>query len=312
MKFSIIFCHYKTAKMSAYTVHQLIKNKGNHDIEILICNNSVGDDSIKLLDTYKDYIKIIDYPIGLMQSHGIGYDYLVPHISNEYFITLESDSFPTQDNWLDYYVELATEGYDMAGSRLRLSGGEYLHPAGAMYKKSNWCEAMDLVEVYNKIYKYNPNSIVKPEFAYHGMESKGVQDENYKPIAEGVFHQGMAFKDEYLATYGQRTIYSEMDSIHIPGECAFNYQRVGYEPGQWFSYWHYAMGKKVKQIDTEIEWMPNRVNQQQEYTLTSNGVKHLWGVSAYHNASIEELNDIVKRKNEVVDELYNTIQYNGR
>ena len=67
------------------------------------------------------------------------------------------------------------------------------------------------------------------------------------------------------------------------------------------------MGKKVKQIDTEIEWMPNRVNQQQEYTLTSNGVKHLWAVSAYHKMENEQFSDIINRKAQVVDELYNSI-----
>jgi len=307
MKISIIIPHYKTGKMTAYTISQIQKLKGKHDVDIIIVDNSNGEGT--------EYIKpesnviIVKYPTELMQSHGIAFDFALEHIPtiSEYFITLESDSFPTQENWLDYYEELIKEGYDMAGSRLRLSGGEYIHPAGAMYKKSNWKEAGSLIEDYNRKFKYNPNSIQKPEFAYHGMESKGVQDENYKPIAHGIFHQGMAFKDEYLSTYGQRTIHSEMDSIHIPSECAFNYQRVGYEPGQWFCYWHYAMGKKVKQIDTEIEWMPNRVNQQQEYTLTSNGVKHLWGVSAYHGASIEELSDVINRKNQVVEELYSTI-----
>jgi hypothetical protein len=307
MRFSIIIPHYKTGKMTAYTISQIQKLKGKHEVDIVIVDNSNGE-GIEYIKAEPNVI-IVNYPTNLMQSHGIAFDYALQNIPNisEYFITLESDSFPTQDNWLDYYVDLATEGYDMAGSRLRLSGGEYLHPAGAMYKKSNWCEAMDLVIKYNKIYSYNANSLIQPEFAYHLMNYSHLQSTNYKAIAESVFHQGQGFKDEYLATYGQRTIESEKYSILIPENWNTQYQRIGYEPGQWFSYWHYAMGKKVKQIDTEIEWMPNRVNQQQEYTLTSNGVKHLWGVSAYHNASIEELSDIVKRKNEVVNELYNTI-----
>jgi hypothetical protein len=307
MRISLIIPHYKTGKMTAYCVSQIQKLKGKHEVDIIIVDNSNGEGT--------EYIKpesnviIVKYPTELMQSHGIGFDFALEHIPtiSEYFITLESDSFPTQENWLDYYEGLINEGYDMAGSRLRLSGGEYLHPAGAMYKKSNFYEALYLVESYNHMYTYNPNSILMPEFAYHGMENKAIQDENYIPIAQGVFHQGQGFKDEYLATYGQRTIASEQGSILIPNTYKENYQRVGYEPGQWFCYWHYAMGKKVKQIDTEIEWMPNRVNQQQEYTLTSNGVKHLWGVSAYHGASIEELSDVINRKNQVVEELYSTI-----
>ena len=310
MKFSIIIPHWRTGKMTAYTISQIQKLKGKHEVDIIIIDNSNGEGT--------EYIKpesnviIVNYPTNLMQSHGIAFDFALEHIPiiSEYFITLESDSFPTQDNWLDYYEDLIKEGYDMAGSRLRLSGGEYLHPAGAMYRKSNWREAMDLIKEIRKEFSYNSNSIIQPEFAYHGMTARSernCQGKVYLPIANGVFHQGMGFKDEYLATYGQRTIASEQDSILIPERYFPTYQRIGYEPGQWFSYWHYAMGKKVKQIDTEIEWMPNRINQQQEYTLTSNGVKHLWGVSAYHNASIEELSDIVARKNQVVEELYASI-----
>jgi len=231
MKLSIIIPHYKVGKMTAYTISQIQKLKGNHKVNIIVVDNSNGEGT-EFIPNDSNVI-IVSYPIFLMQSHGIAFDFALEHIPTigEYFITLESDSFPTQDNWLDYYVDLITEGYDMAGSRLRLSGGEYLHPAGAMYKKSNWKEAKELVNKYNKIYSYNANSFLQPEFAYHLMNYSHLQSTNYKTIAESVFHQGQGFKDEYLATYGQRTIESEKHSILIPENWNTQYQRINFDIG---------------------------------------------------------------------------------
>lgn len=312
MKFSIIIPHYKTGKMTAYCISQIQKFKGKHEVDIVIVDNSNGEGT-EFIKPESNVI-IVSYPKELLQSHGIAFDFALEHIPtiSEYFITLESDSFPTNDSWLNYYEELINEGYDMAGSRLRLSGGEYIHPAGAMWRKSLWKEAKELVKEYNKLYSYNSNSIITNAFNYHGMEKHIVfsQKDYYRPVAEGVFHQGQGFMQESVNTYGQRSIDYDKNFILIPGDhiaLEVFYKRVGYEPGQWFSYWHYATNRKVKQIDTEIVWMPNRVNQQQEYTLTSNGVKHLWGVSAYHGATNEELSDVINRKNQVVEELYLTI-----
>ena len=309
MKFSLIIPHYKNGKMTAYCISQLQKYKGRHEIDIIIVDNSNGEGT--------EYIKpdlntiIVQYPADLLQSHGIAFDFALEHIPtiSEYFITLESDSFPTNDKWLDYYENLINEGYDMAGSRLKLSGGEYIHPAGAMWRKSLWREAKELVKEYNINYHYNDNSMKTIEFDYHGMYLKGglmTQNERYKPIWSSVFHQGQGFFNESIHTYSNRNIEHDKQFI-LPRSLSETYCRVGYEPGQWFSYWHYATGRKVKQIDTEIEWMNNRRNQQQEYTLTENGVKHLWGVSAYHGASNDELSDIIQRKAQLTEELYSTI-----
>ena len=83
--------------------------------------------------------------------------------------------------------------------------------------------------------------------------------------------------------------------------------RVGYEPSQWISYWHLAMGKKTFAIPTEIKWLPNRGGQQQEYTLMENGFIHRWGISAYHDGGNEDTQDIAKVKTSLPDILYDTL-----
>lgn len=314
--FTIIVPHYRTGKITAYCIHQLNKLRGTHPINIIVVDNSNGE-GIEYFEGMEN-VTIMGYPYKLLQSHGIAFDFALEHCFDaitEYFITVESDSFPTQNNWLDYYENLINEGYEMAGSKLHLSGGEYLHPAGAMYKKSNWKEAKELVAVYNKMYHYLSNYEEREGFKGHLMNpSDDATDEYYLPLSTSVFHQGMGFKDESINTYGQRNIESEQDSILIPdgmlgGIIRPTFFRIGYEPGQWFSYWHYTTGKKVKQIPTLVKWMDNRVNQQQEYTMMEeNEFKHLWAVTAYNGCTSPELKDIIDFKAQQMEDHYNSIK----
>lgn len=340
MRFTILLPHYKTGKMTAYCIHKLLQHKGKHEIEIIVIDNSndgsealfMGDNGINPNTKFGSHpncaMWYVPYPKDIMQSHGLAFDYALSQglVKTDYFITVESDSFPTKDNWLDYYENLINDGYDMAGSKLRLSGGEYIHPAGAMYKKSNWEEAKKEIMSINYHYNLYPNLGMKDGFPchimtglklddfpdkHHSYNNVSFEDQRIKqlPVAESVFHTPMGFKQESYLTYGQRTIASEQESILLPPKSDATIYRMGYEPGQWFSYWHYATNKRVYQIGTEVVWMANRVNQQQEYTLMDNGLKHLWGVTAYGGGEKSEATaDIYDRKKQLMEELYNSIK----
>jgi hypothetical protein len=302
--------------MTAYCLHQ-IKKHTKRDIDIIVVSNSAEEG----IEHFKQYdCTLLKYPTRLMQSHGIAFDFAMSYVNTEYFITLESDSFPTQDSWLEYYDNIIKQGYDMAGSRLQLSGGEYIHPAGAIYKKSNYELALNEVKKINARYKYYPNLGMKDGASCHIMSIGTMSDfkdkhhsynnlsfaaklQKYKPCAKSVFHNGMGFKQESINTYGQRTIQSEKDFILMPEISDDIIYRMGYEPGQWFAYWHYANNKRVFEIPTTIKWMDNRVNQQQEFTLTENGLKHLWGITAYnlsdYNKDIEDI--LIFKKKQMED-----------
>ncbi len=336
MKISILIPHWKTGKMTAYTIAQLLKYKGKHEVEIIVIDNNGGDGSMEYLIPFFGDAKFIEYPKGKLQSHGIAFDFALESglVTNEYFITIESDSFPTNDTWIDYYENLINEGFDCAGSLLKLSGGEYIHPAGTLYKKSVWGEAKKYCE--NIEYSYFPNMAKKERFNCHLMIHNRVLNEflnspekfielseEYKPFTKekalerleyykpvvNPFHNGMGNLQESVKTYGQRNIYQDTPAILFDNKEDFIY-RIGYEPGQWFSYWMLAMGKKVYSIPTQTFWMPNRENEQQERTINACGFTHLWGVSAYHDGGKEDVNDIVKRKKFLEDELYGSLPEN--
>lgn len=329
MKFSILIPHFSVGKMTAYTIAQLLKYKGKHDIDILVIDNNAGDGSAEYLKPFAKQIKYQAYPKDRLQSHGIAFDYILPHVHDEWFITIESDSFPTQNNWLDYYEDLINQGYESAGSLLRLSGGEYNHPAGGLYNKKIWQEAKRYCNAVE--YAYFPNMTMKEGFACHTMIHKtmvekvmsgiynwlepagdyGKMTKNeilgrmmyYSPVV-APFHNGMGRAEESVKTYGFRNLESEVPNILLDNKRKI-INRIGYEPGQFMSYFQRAKGKKVFDIPTEVKWIEGKEGHQQEYTLMENGFKHIWGVSAYKD--VDPNDEIAKIKQALPEQLYETL-----
>jgi hypothetical protein len=331
VNFSIILCHYRTGKMTAYTIAQILKYKGDHQLEILICDNNAGDGSMAYLEPFKEHIRVVDYPKDKLQSHGIGYDVLFELASNEWVIALESDSFPVDENWLNYYERLINHSYDGAVSLLSLSGGTYGHPAGALYRRSVWVKAYQYFK--NIEYAYFPNIAMKDTFQSHLMVHQSVVldflkspedyielSESYKPYSVskakkkwdyysptvGPMHSGLGRIQESVKTYGSRNPETEVPNIILDNRAKIIY-RVGYEPGQSHYYWQLAMGYNIYHIPTETKWLPGKEFQQQEYTLTESGVKHLWGISAYHEYTSDNEKETALLKQSIPDQLYETL-----
>lgn len=328
MKITILLPHYKTFKMTAYALSKLIEYKGKHEVDIIVIDNCPSDSSGKELREMFPRVSFIDYPEGKMQSHGIAFDFVIPVVTTEWFLTIESDSFPTKPDWLDYYEDIIKGGYDGGGSLLTLSGGQYMHPAGALYNKKVW---MDAKWYCNEIrYAYLPNIAMKEGFPCHLMVSDRMFSDfcknpknyveihhsyegntalmisekasGYEPVTNP-FHNGMGQFQETFSTYAQRNIKTDPDGIILRNDEDFIY-RMGYEPGQWFCYYMISTGRKLFYIPTKTKWMKNREGQQQEYTINEAGFKHLWGVSAYKDCTAEELKDIIEFKAKQVEDLY--------
>lgn len=331
MKFSILIPHYKVGKITAYAIAQILKNKGRHDVEIFVVNNNSGDESERYFQPFIKEIKYFEYPKHKLQSHGIAIDWILPEVKTDWFITLENDAFPVTDTWLDYYENIITIGFDSAVSLLKLSGGTYGHPCGGLFNKLAWMQAKKYCETVE--YVYFPNFAVNDNFQYHTMVHKSILNkvlacpEDYIELSEPYvgksseeimnmaeyysaticpFHNGMGSNNESVRTYGFRNDKSEVPNVLLNNKKKI-ILRVGQEPGAWFYFWQIAMSKKIFHIPIEIKWMPNRENQQHEYTLNEAGVKHLWAISSYTERNSNGVEDIHELKNRIPEELYLTL-----
>lgn len=335
MKITILIPHYRNGKTTAFAVSQYVKYSGQHHIRILVIDNNDGDGSIKYLEPLREQVLIIPYPKDKLQSHGIAVDYAIElgYVDTEYFMMAESDSFPTQNGYLDYYENLINMDVDAAGSLLKLSGGTFIHPCGAIYRTSVWHEAKQYVETIH--FNYYPNFMMRDNFAVHTMIHKSLVEEiennpsdwvelnseykdrtketmraklqHYSPVGRGVFHNGMGGRQESLKTYGQRTQESEVPFALLTEKNQKIIGRMGLEPAQFFSYYLGATQKKVCYIPTETKWMKGRENQQQEYTLNEAGIKHIWAGSSFLDMKGTDFNDVYEFKKNQIDELYNSL-----
>lgn len=323
--------------MTAYCVSQFLKYKGEHDLKIFISNNSPGHESINYLSPFKDQIIVIDHPKDIMHSHGTSLDRLVPLIDTDYFITAETDSFPVEERYLDYYENLIKDHIELAASILELSGGTYGHPCGALYKKTLWEEANSFAD--KTPFSYFPAMSMWKSFPCHLMVHNDIIDlflenpedyielaEGYKPYSAqlalekrnayiptvGAFHNGMGGNQEELATYGSRDFISECPSVLL-NKAGKVINRMGYEPGQFLSYYAFARGKKMFQIPTETKWYAGMEHRQQEYTLTANGIKHLWGITSYSGKiQFGMIPEWESEKIHLPEKLYNTLPKHQR
>jgi len=325
MKFSVIIPHYLTYDMTAYSVGQFLKYKDGHEVDIIVVDNSFPHDSIKSLDPFKDQIRVLEPPKDVLSSHGIAIDHAMMYVDSEWVIAAESDSFPTKAGWLNYFVDLIEQGYDGAGSVLDLSGGRYMHPCGMLFNFNSWHENYHVCKSCQ--YDYFPNMAMKHGFQSHLMVRRDILDEfysepedfvelapGYKPFSKELaeekkrhyssvvqpFHNGMGMNQESVTTYGLRNLETEVPAIILDNRAKLIY-RVGYEPGQNFSYWQIAVGKKLYHVPTEVKWIEGRENRQQEYTLMENGFKHIWCGTSYLSMKGTDANDIYEFKKSQIE-----------
>lgn len=332
MTISVLIPHFRS-KIISYSIWKILQHKGNHDVEIVVVDNSFPDKSIEYVKIFGDAVRIIKPDTTRESSHGTAFNMAIPTIANDFFLCLESDAFPVKDGFLDYYERLINEGYDMAAPLLKLSGGTFFHPTGSLYSKKIWQEAQAYID--NISYTYFSNMMmIHGEFDYHlmirndwlekvldspddffdlanGYKGKTKEEikqkgEYYSSIGKGVMHNGIGSNQENIHTYGKRNVYDEAQYAILDNRQVL-IRRVGEEPGQYFSAWAVANGKKIYSIPEQTKWLPGKENQQQQYTILESGIVHAWAGSAYLSMKDTAAHDVYEYKQKQIDDLYDSL-----
>lgn len=281
-KVSIIIPHFKTWRWTAICVHAFKKYGTLIDREIIVCNNSPGHPSIKCLTDTEigEGVKIVD---GMhdFPSHGMGYDIAYKHSDGDWIFTSETDSFPTRHGWFESYI-VASVDCDLVGPEVPQSSGKYIHPAGAMVRRSVVESAIEWQKANTK-WVFVPGGAVELGLAswpYHVVTTEErIRNFLHLPSVQsselwrrcGPWQEMRSFDTDTLDTYTKRT----GESFRLLPSTADHYIKIGYEAGQWLSY--FASQKfRVMKAPGSIQWMPGLEMKQAAQSTVFDGFQHVW------------------------------------
>jgi hypothetical protein len=317
-KTSIILAHFKTWRWTAVCIHNFKQFGIPVDSEIIVCDNSPGHPSIKCLTETPlgDGIKIVqgnpDFP-----SHGQAYQKCFESSTGDWIFTAESDSFPIRHGWFDEYVK-ASAHYDYIGPEMPMGGGTYIHPAGALTRRSLIKDA-EKWQDRHKDWVFIPGAGAKLKTAdkgYHVVAAKEwLEDlplvdaamekeiELWKNV--GVWQEMRCFDEDTFDNYMLRTGIKNWEPV--PGKFAYN--KIGFEPGQWLSY--FAQEKSndwtIHKAPTHIEWMPGHEGKQAAFSTVFGGFVHAW-CGSVSTVSAKNLHpEVAKFKKEQADSWFNKL-----
>lgn len=294
-KISILLPHFRAVKWLAIAVHALKRYEPDVPWELVVCNNSPGHPSIKILTETElgDGVKIVDGQADF-PSHGKGlfFAYQAADPLSDWIMTMESDSLPIRDNWSHEFIK-ASSRYDLIGPEMKMGGGTYIHPCGAIVRRSVLEEHAAWRKRYSD-WKFCPGaapSLGLHESGYHVVAHKDWLDGKDLPadVAAniklwepdvGPWQSMIEWDDDSFSNYWTR------DGVtHWEPRKGMNWHlRIGLEPGCHLSWWAQAHGVKCLKAPTHVEWMKGKENAQASYSDVFSGFRHVWaGTSAFCN-----------------------------
>ena len=281
-KVSIIIPHYKTWRWTAICINAFKKYGTLIDSEIIVCNNSPGHPSIKCLTDTElgNGVKIVDGRKDF-HSHGMGYDIAFSHADGDWIFTSETDSFPIRHGWFEPYI-IASVDHDLIGPMVPQSSGSYIHPAGAIVSRKVLDKAKEWRDAH-KDWVFVPGAAVTlgvASWPYHVvMRDSSVPPDNEQMRKDvelwrdcGSWQEMRSFDHDSLQSYTTRTGITNFDPV--PG--VPKYIKIGYEAGQWLSYFAKSGGFRVMEAPCNIEWMPGLHGKQAAQSTVFDCFRHVW------------------------------------
>lgn len=297
-KVSILIPHYLSWKWIAACIHQFKTYPPSIPHEIIVCDNSMGHPSIKSLTetSLGEGVTIVQGDIQL-PSHGHGYEICSSVADGDWYFTAENDSFPTRHGWFEEYVKAAGEGFELIGPYMPMASGKYIHPAGACISRRAVEQAKTWQQAHQSWWHCDSAAITlgTADWGFH-VTAHNSWLANKEPIPEDlrkkmenwrkaeVWQEHRCFDEDTLQSYGGRTEIKNWE----PQFGKLYYNKIGFEAGQWLSYYCQAHGIPVKRAELHIEWMPGREGRQAAYSTVYGGFTHVWAGSSSLLVGLEQ------------------------
>lgn len=296
-KLSIIAAHYRTPIWTAIMAAAFKKYPFSLESELIICDNSPDHPSIRALTetSLGEGVKIIqgdpDFP-----SHGHGYDLCYDQADGDWIMCTETDAFPIMHGWGENWIKASVD-HDLIGPIVPQSSGAYIHPAGCFYKRKlieavkGWQKAHEqwvFVPGAGAMLKTHPKAchvIAHQDWLGDMMVPLDLQKQIDLWKQAGPFQEMRCFDEDTFEDYGQRTGIKNMEPVN--GKMFYN--KIGFESGQFISYYAERNGWRVFLAPNEILWMQGHEGRQAAESRVFGSFVHVWGgtvtsVSAQHMA----------------------------
>lgn len=299
-KAAILIPSFKSFRWLAVCVHFFKKYQFPLEHDIVVCDNSPGHPSIKVLTETPlgEGVKIVQGDKEL-PSHSHGLELALEATDADWIFSTETDCFPSQDSWGNHWIK-ASADYDLIGPYMHLAGGRFIHPAGMGCSRHVIDAANEWIKKH-KEWIFVPSagiSLGVSNKAYHvvcresWMKARISSPELEAQVAiwkrAGAYQNQISFDDDSFDNYDQRGQIENFEPREGKNFCL----RVGYEPGQWLSSFASRFFKTFH-APCEIQWMPGRQGRQAAYSDIFGAMRHIWaGTSA---TVVDGLEDEVKR-----------------
>lgn len=283
-KISIIIPTYKTWRWTAICIHAFKTYGIPVESEIILVDNAPDSPMIKSITETElgEGVKVLQGERDFY-SHGRGYDLAFEESTGDWIFCAETDSFPTRHGWFDEFVKKSAD-YDLIGPEVPQSSGKYIHPAGAAYRRvlvesaigwqrnhRNWvfCPGA-AVELGTSDKGYHV--IANKNWLSHQSPSEALVEQISVWKRAGPFQEMRSFDEDTWDSYPHRTgIVNWEPNPDIPA-----YNKIGYESGQWLSYYAQSHDFRVFKAPTEIHWMPGHEGGQAAFSTVFGGFTHVW------------------------------------
>lgn len=299
-KVSIIIPHFKTARWSSICLWHLKKFPIPVDHEIILVDNSPGHPSIRAISetSLGDDVKIISGDPEFT-SHGMAYDIGFTRTLSDFIFTCETDSFPFKNGWFDEYLKLSKD-YDLIGPEIPQSSGRYIHPAGTLISREVVNSALQW-QFAHEDWIFCPGAAVtlgtsdKPYHVVAHEEWLG-EHEFDDPAMDlwkrvGPWQEMRCFDDDTWEDYPRRTGIVNLEPVGQP-----YHNKIGFEAGQWLSYFADKRGFKIFKAPVELLWMAGHEGQQAASSIVMGGFTHCWGGTVCEVSSSDMNRDVVDFK----------------
>ena len=118
-RITICIPHWQVQKLMSPCLRSIRKHSNKYDVEVIVVDNGSKDQSLDYLKSLK-WIKLIERPeetnANWPQNVFTAWDCGIKQATGQYFMTMHSDVFIKEDDWLDPYLEHINENDKVAAA----------------------------------------------------------------------------------------------------------------------------------------------------------------------------------------------------